>query len=67
LLAGGLDDEVVVISHQAERVARPAEATDDVREHAQEGAAIVVVAVDEDAPGAARGDVEEAVGEVAAP
>jgi hypothetical protein len=67
LLTGGLDDEVVVVSHQAEGMARPAEASDDVLEHAQEGAAIVGVAVDEDPSGAARGDVEEAVGEVAAP
>jgi co-chaperonin GroES (HSP10) len=63
LLHGRLDDEVVVVRHQAERVELPVMLPDDHAEEPEEEAAVVVVAIDRDAPGTARGDVEVAVGE----
>jgi hypothetical protein len=61
LLASGLDHEVVVVAHQAERVAAPGETHRDAREHREKDAAVVVVAEDRDLPGAACADVEDAV------
>jgi hypothetical protein len=63
LLDGRRHDEVVVVRHQAEGVQLPLVPPDDEAEKPEERAAIVVVAVDGDAPSAAGGDVEEAVGE----
>jgi hypothetical protein len=63
LLHGRLDDEVVVVRHQAERMELPVVPPDDHAEEPEEEVAVVVVAIDRDPPGAARGDVEVAVGE----
>jgi hypothetical protein len=60
---GRLDDEVVVVPHQAEGVQAPVVLGDDESEEPEEVAAVVVVAVDRDLPGAAGRDVEEPVGE----
>jgi hypothetical protein len=59
----GFDDEVVVVRHQAEGVQAPVVLGDDDSEEPEERAAVVIVAVDGDLPGPARGEVEEAVGE----
>jgi hypothetical protein len=63
LLDGRLDDEVVVVRHQAERVELPIVLPDDEAEEPEEEAAVVVVPVDRDPPGAACGHVEVAVRE----
>jgi len=60
---GRLYDEVVVVRHQAERVQAPVVLADDEAEESQEDPAVVVVPVDGDPSGTARGDVEPAVGE----
>jgi hypothetical protein len=60
---GRLDDQVVVRIHEAERVAAPGIALDDVREEREEPKAIVVVPEDDGAGDAVRGDVEEPVRE----
>jgi hypothetical protein len=53
----GLDDQVIVVAHQAERVEVPAEAAHDDPEQAQEMAAVLVVAIDPRPVDAASGDV----------
>jgi hypothetical protein len=53
----GLDDQVVVVAEQAERVEAPAEAPHDDAEQAEEVPAILVVAVDPRPVDAAGGDV----------
>ena len=58
-----LDHQVVVVDHQAERVEAPVVLADDERQQSHEVAAVVVVAVDRDLPGAASRHVEEPVGE----
>jgi hypothetical protein len=58
----GLDDQVVVIAHQAERVEVPAEPAHDDSEQPKEMAAVLVVAVDPRPVDAARGDVVVAAG-----
>jgi hypothetical protein len=63
LCDGRLDDEVVVVRHQAKGVQAPVVLPDDRAEQPEERAAVVLVAVDPDLSGAPRGDVEEAVGE----
>jgi co-chaperonin GroES (HSP10) len=60
---GRLDDQVVVVRHQAERMEAPVMLPDDEVQQPEEDAAVVVVAVDRDPSGTARGDVEVAVGE----
>src|SRR5438105_8374370 len=66
LLLGRLEDEVVVIRHQAEDLDVPVVAPNGEREEPQEEAAVVVVEEDRDPSGAASGAVEEAVGLFAA-
>jgi tRNA nucleotidyltransferase/poly(A) polymerase len=61
---GRLDDEVVVRAHQAEGVAAPRIALDDVREEYEEQATIVVVPEDHRARHASRDDVEEPVRQI---
>jgi hypothetical protein len=58
---GRLDDEVVMVGHQAERMDAPVVPAHDEAEEAEKGAAVVVVAVDGDSAGTPRGDVEPAV------
>jgi hypothetical protein len=53
----GLDDQVVVIAHQAERVEVPAEPAHHDPEQEEEVAAVLVVAVDPRPVDAAGGDV----------
>jgi hypothetical protein len=60
---GRLDDEVVVIRHQAEGMEAPVVLAHDRREQAQEEAPVVVVAIDRDLPGPTRRHVKVAVGE----
>jgi hypothetical protein len=57
-----LDDEVVVVVHQAEGVHAPAEALDRFREQAEEEAAVVVVEVDRALGDPAAGHVVDPVG-----
>ena len=57
----GRDDQVVVVRHQAEGVAVPARAVDDLRKEREEEAAVVIVLRDRAARGAAGCDVEDAV------
>ena len=59
--AGALEDEVVVVPHQAEGVHRPAVAADRELEQAEKEPAVEVVEVDQAAVDAAGRDVEEAV------
>jgi hypothetical protein len=56
-----LDDNVVVVRHQAEDVDRPAVAVDRLRQQLEKDEAIAVVADDRSAVDAARGDVEDPV------
>jgi hypothetical protein len=58
---GGLEDEVVVVRHQADGVHAPVVLADDDPEEPQKQPAIVVVAVDRDPPGPSSSYVEEAV------
>ena len=58
-----LEDEVVVVRHQAERVEGPIMLPHDRAEQSQEDAAIVVVSVNRDLPGSPCSHVEVAVGE----
>jgi hypothetical protein len=60
---GRLDDEVVVVRHQAEGVEPPVVLPHDEAEEAEEDATVVVIPVDRDPSGSAGGDVEVAVGE----
>ena len=53
----GLDDQVIVVAHQAERVEVPGEAAHDDPEQAQEMAPVLVVAIDPRPVDAASGDV----------
>jgi hypothetical protein len=62
-VAAGVEDEVVVRRHQAERVHLPPEAIDAAAEVRQEVAAVGRVEEDVAAGGSARVDVEVAVGE----
>jgi hypothetical protein len=57
-----LDDEVVVVAHQAEGVDLPVVAPDSKEAQAQELPAVVVVPVDARAVHAFRGDVVDAFG-----
>jgi hypothetical protein len=59
----GLDDEVVVIAHQAIAVDPPAVTAGDAREQVQEDNAILAVAIDRHAAVAARRDVVVGPGE----
>jgi len=59
----GLDDEVVVVPHQAVAVDPPAVASRDTREEVQEDEAVLCVVVDEHAAVAARRDVVVRPGE----
>jgi hypothetical protein len=59
----GLEDEVVVVRHQAGGVHAPVVLADDDAEEPKEDAAVVVIAVDRDPPGPTRRHVEEPVGE----
>jgi hypothetical protein len=59
--AAGVDDEVVVVAHQAERVCDPGEASDRPREDGEEEPPIVVVAEDPASVHAAAVDVVGAV------
>ena len=63
LVPRGVEDEVVVRRHQAERMERPLEALDAATEVCQELAAVVVVEEDVAAVDAPRDHVEVAVGE----
>ncbi len=51
--AASLDDEVIVVAHQAEGVAGPVVANDDAREKCEEEPAVMVVAEDGDTSGSA--------------
>jgi hypothetical protein len=62
LLSGRLDDEVVVVAHQAAGVQLPAVLVDDSRQDPEVEQPIVVFEVDQASSHAARGDVVEAVG-----
>ena len=66
LLGRGLDDEVVVRAHEAERVALPVMPSHDHGEQVQEPEPVGVVDEREPAEHGARGDVEDAVRKVAA-
>ena len=59
LLASGLDDDVVVVAHQAERVAPPVVGDDGRGEKHEEEATVLVVEEDRDLARAARADVED--------
>jgi hypothetical protein len=59
----GLEDEVVVVRHQAGGVHAPVVLVDDDAEEPKEDAAVVVVAVDRNPPGPTRRHVKEPVGE----
>jgi hypothetical protein len=61
--AGALDDEVVVVAHQAEAVHVPSVAAGDPLQEREEELAVEVVAVDRAAVDAARGQVVDPVGE----
>jgi hypothetical protein len=61
LIAQALDDEVVVVRHQAESVDVETEALDCLPELGEEAAAVVAVEVDRAASDAARGRVPDAV------
>ncbi len=61
--AGALDDEVVMVPHQAEAVHGPAVTAHDPLEQVQEEDPVEVVAVDEAAVDAAAGQVVDPVGE----
>jgi hypothetical protein len=56
-----IDYEVVVVRHQAERLAGPVVALDDEREQAEEVPPVVVVVVDRHLRDPARSDVKEPV------
>jgi hypothetical protein len=60
---GRLDDEVVMICHQAERVHAPVVLAHGAGQEAEEDPAVVVVPVDRDLPCPTRSHVKEAVGE----
>jgi hypothetical protein len=60
---GRLEDEVVVVGHQAERVHAPVVFAHRCCEQAQEDPAVVVVPVDRDLSGTTRRHVKEAVEE----
>jgi hypothetical protein len=62
LLASRLDDEVVVVAHQTERVATPLVLQDGNAEQEQEEASVVVLEEDRDPAGTARADVKDPVG-----
>ena len=62
-VASGVEDEVIVRRHQAERLHRPVEAFDGTAEMAEELTAILVVAVDVAAACAAGEHVEVPVGQ----
>lgn len=64
--ARGLDQQVVVVGHQAEGVAEPAPPLDRLRQDAQEGLPVVVVAVDGGTGVAAAGDVVDGARELEA-
>jgi hypothetical protein len=61
---GRLDDEVVVVRHQAERVEPPAEPLGALGEQAEEGDPVEVVAEDRGLVDAVGRDVEDPVGEL---
>jgi hypothetical protein len=61
-----LDDQVVVVAHQAEGVHAPAEALDDEAEQAEEEQPILVVQIDVAAGDPARRHVVDAVGQLGA-
>jgi hypothetical protein len=61
LLPPRLDDEVVVVAHEAERVAAPVVLHDGDAEQEEEELAVVVVEEDGDPAGAARTDVKDPV------
>jgi len=61
LLAPGLDDQVVVVRHQAERVAAPVELRDCEPEEDEEEPPVVVVEKDRDPSGATGSDMEDPV------
>ena len=64
-LGGRLQDEVVVRAHQAERMAVPPVSPDDEAEQTEEQQAVVIVDEDQAPEDAARGHVEDAVGQLA--
>src|SRR5579859_1424106 len=59
----GLDEQMVVVVHQAPGIAQPVELPDHLAEDAQKALPVGVVLEDVLAPVAARGDVIERVGE----
>src|SRR5947209_7332134 len=59
LLPARVDDEVIVVAHQAERVAAPVEPDDDVCEECEEEPPVVVVEEDRNPAGPARADVKD--------
>jgi hypothetical protein len=59
----GLDDQVIVVAEQAERVDVPRPALGDAAETTEEIEVVVLVEVDRRASDSARGDVVEAVGQ----
>jgi hypothetical protein len=61
VIAQALDDEVVVVRHQAERVDMQAEPFDRLPQLGEEAAAVVPVEVDSAALDTARGRVPDAV------
>jgi len=61
LLASRLDDQVVVVAHEAERVAAPVELHDGHTEKQEKEVAVVVVEEDRDPPGTPRSEVEDPV------
>jgi hypothetical protein len=63
VLAGGVDDQVVVVRHQAKGVTRPLVPADDESQQAEKIAPVVRVVVDGHLRHAARGDVKEPVRE----
>ena len=66
LLTLGLDDEVVVGPHQAPGDDTPSPQLGNLRQEQDESTTVVVVREDDGTADAARGDVEEAVGELTA-
>jgi hypothetical protein len=60
--AAGFDDQVVVVAHEAERLARPVVGADRAREHREEEQPVGAVAVDRQPVHAAARQVPPAVG-----